>query len=814
MGPPSYRQIQPAPIRAQRSGAPSNSSGPGGGRLSAKGLTKRLKAVTQACHTCRRNKAKCDGVRPRCGGCTTRGSACGYDGEAGQSRQAALRARLEELEKLVGDLRSMPDAEAERLLQRLRASANDSVLGTASESRSPAPTTIPASVASSESSFPSRSSAPSPASSGTSGATGATSVSDDGPIIAGSSPRSAQHPIADDLAELLHMDLPLPNAKTTWAGVESFFSSCGRLFHIYSPQQMEAYYKTVFGVDGKPDTSQKLAICCLHAVAAVGIQYNPNDFQKGLEKTFHEVSRRFFSEVMEERPLDTIKVCTLFALYNILDKATVALAYVEVGLSMSKRQSSSTGVCHPSMVSAEEWIDFRRTWRALLFFSSWLSSTLGYISGADDTEFAKLLPIAEQDHDSYSAEIGELVQAEMTKLTLLEAGILRNHLAVEELTTLGLDGVIRELQDWHGQLPDTMQLSSLFRYDWPPLVRWSIYYLHLLYHGAFMLVYRRIAAHCVRLQRTGVGLAAASKEPTMLSLVEQGITSARDTARIVSLLLEDQGVFRRCWIVIFQTHTACVVLLHSVAQRQAQGFPPSSWADDLKLARQCLDVLGFCGAVDPVALRFRVRLTGIYDSLLTSGHSPQLHRAHIEDWVPPHPDQTQDEVPAEPHPVSYMFALPPPSMANNALFQLSFSLLFALCKPWSDTSNLTSASAADLLLASTTAGNPKAAGTFPAITASPTSAASPSATEGLTIASSPTDTHSTAASVVAADSDRTRLLDNMDWDFGKATPFRWDTDGMGMLHDGEVVGESCFLDSEAPNGWTLAEDLDEVDVVE
>lgn len=142
----------------------------------------------------------------------------------------------------------------------------------------------------------------------------------------------------------------------------------------------------------------------------------------------------------------------------------------------------------------------------------------------------------------------------MTKLTLLKAGILRNHLAVEELTTLGLDGVIRELQDWHGQLPDTMQLSSLFRYDWPPLVRWSIYYLHLLYHGAFMLVYRRIAAHCVRLQRTGVGLAAASQDATMLNLVERGITSARDTARIVSLLLGDQGVFRRCWIVMYVLH--------------------------------------------------------------------------------------------------------------------------------------------------------------------------------------------------------------------------------------------------------------------
>ena len=143
-----------------------------------------------------------------------------------------------------------------------------------------------------------------------------------------------------------------------------------------------------------------------------------------------------------------------------------------------------------------------------------------------------------------------VVQAEMTKISLLKAGILRNHLAVPELTTLGMDGIIRELQDWHGQLPEPMKLRSLCRDDWPPLVRWSLYHLHLLYNGAFMLVYRRIAAHCVRLQRTGQDPAGASPNLTLLSLVEQGLTSARDTARIVSLLLNEQGVFKRCWIVM------------------------------------------------------------------------------------------------------------------------------------------------------------------------------------------------------------------------------------------------------------------------
>jgi hypothetical protein len=50
MAPPNqYRPIQPAP---GKSSAASTSS------WLAKGLTKRFKAVTQACHTCRRNKAK------------------------------------------------------------------------------------------------------------------------------------------------------------------------------------------------------------------------------------------------------------------------------------------------------------------------------------------------------------------------------------------------------------------------------------------------------------------------------------------------------------------------------------------------------------------------------------------------------------------------------------------------------------------------------------------------------------------------------------------------------------------------------------
>jgi hypothetical protein len=179
----------------------------------------------------------------------------------------------------------------------------------------------------------------------------------------------------------------------------------------------------------------------------------------------------------------------------------------------------------------------------------------------------------DEDFDDYTIEVGEcmysttrcrraletldpnlacviVVYAEMTKVVLLKADMLRNHLAVQELTPLGMDGVIKELSGWHKRLPEPMRLYSLFGDACPPPVRRSIYHVHLLYHGAAMLAYRCVAAHCARLQRSGGDITSTSREPALRSLVEQGITSAQDTARIVSLPLSDQGVFKRCSIVM------------------------------------------------------------------------------------------------------------------------------------------------------------------------------------------------------------------------------------------------------------------------
>ncbi|KAK0720194.1 hypothetical protein B0H67DRAFT_178870 [Lasiosphaeris hirsuta] len=743
--PPSYKPIQPALIADRDKLLASSRSSAARARHA-----KRLKAVTQACYTCRRYKARCDGVRPRCSGCVAKDKPCGYDGEEGQSRQAAMKSRLEALEKLVGALQAKPPEEAERLLQRIR-TADDIVSLSSSGSYDDSN-----GAASGESNTGTRSDSDQLSPPFSAPATSSESWQTTQATACALEPRlsSPNRTHTDPSAYLIR--LIIPSAQLTRAAIQSFYSSSGKLFHVFSPEQIDVHLKSVFGLDGRPNASQRVAICCLCAVAAIGIQYNAVDFDKGAEQIFYDVARHYFVDVIEERPLEAIKVCTMLAMYNVMDKATVALAYVEVALGMSRRHSLNTAFSPLPSLMPDAWEDYRRTWRTLMFFSSWLSSTLGYISGNGDSAFQKLVPLAETEID-HTSEIGEIVQAEMTKICMLKAEVLRMHLASKELTNTGIDCVMNALQDWHGRLPQQMHLSNLGRQDLTDQVRRSIFHVHLLYLGAIILLYRRVACQFVQSYNLGGQLdnsTADKSRARLLDHAEKGIIAARHSARILGLLLAERGIFRRCWLVIFQSHTACVALLHSVAQKQIHKFPSSSWLDDLKLAQICLDTLEFCGTIDSVALRFHVRLSGIYSNLVDFSPTGQstLRRAeeYIYNWVTMPPDfpplsnnHSAPETTTQDRPsLDYLLAIP--RDASKQMVNLSFSLLLALCRPWGDPIN-----------------------------------------SGV----------------------KEQAQNELDWGTEQTLPFSWDTTGMG-IKTAESVDVNLFLGSEEPSGWSRADDIE------
>ncbi|RSM11392.1 hypothetical protein CEP52_003058 [Fusarium oligoseptatum] len=598
----SFRLIQPAAQQPLPAGAIGESAHP---RASSVKLGKRIHSVAQACRNCRQNKVKCDGRRPQCGTCVSKLRSCRYESKVNQPRRAALKSRLEALERLFTTLQAKPTQDANLLLQQIRSSDDiDALLDLEDETSPPSLngsintssgiSSLSTPTAGSASEEQSVRSSPSRSQSTVSSSLQATDVSNDADqkaSIHSSTPASRE--LSMDMSRSL-VSLVIPSATTTQSAVDSFFNSSGRLFHVFSREQILRYHEDVFVNDGCTVPNQKTAICCLAAVAAVGVQYNSDDFDVGTDAVFYDVARHFFENLVEEQPLDAIKACTMLAMYNMMNKATVSLAYIDIGLSMSKRHSLNDKLYHHPSLSPEEWIDYRRTWRTLI----WLSSTLGYIKGGH-ISFREMVPLVEVELD-HSCEVSHIVQTEMTKISLLNAEILRMHLSSKEMTCQAIDAIDKDLQDWHDLLPSQMHLPNLCRQDLPVEARRSILATHLLYLGTRMLLYRRIASQFVWPSPTDdeSNVARESYEEYLLSHADQAITAARQSSRILGLLQAEKGIFKKCWLIIFQSYTSCVVLLHCVAQKQIHQFPRSSWEDDLAQARMCLDVLSFCSTLD------------------------------------------------------------------------------------------------------------------------------------------------------------------------------------------------------------------------
>jgi hypothetical protein len=90
-------------------------------------LPKKRLIVPVACHSCRKSKAKCSGQRPVCRRCAQHRIACEYATQPGESRSKALKRSYDELEdraaaqaKLLELLASLPEGQAQQVLQRIR----------------------------------------------------------------------------------------------------------------------------------------------------------------------------------------------------------------------------------------------------------------------------------------------------------------------------------------------------------------------------------------------------------------------------------------------------------------------------------------------------------------------------------------------------------------------------------------------------------------------------------------------------------------------------------------------------------------------
>lgn len=253
----------------------------------------------------------------------------------------------------------------------------------------------------------------------------------------------------------------------------------------------------------------------------------------------------------------------------------------------------------PHTIDVESWYDAKKVWRSLVLCKGWLQATLGYLT---DESAYPTCDISFEACGVWNSQ--EFFRTEFTKIAILKGKILGTA-AHPYLLQETIDGIRSDLRSWYTALPPQWNLSQNLSNINDRGLRITTSYLHLLHLGAMMLLHRRVVHSYIQLQKREPGRAfemiAGAAEA-----VTEGITAARLSARLLSIVHDEGGITRHCWICIFQAYMSCCTMLYTSFHRRLQRADPGlESVDDIQLSEQAFTVLTMCAELDPGAVKLR-----------------------------------------------------------------------------------------------------------------------------------------------------------------------------------------------------------------
>ena len=120
--------------------------------------------------------------------------------------------------------------------------------------------------------------------------------------------------------------LEIPDIQDSERAIHAFFASSAKLFHAFSHDQATQLVHSVYRQEMGDRTGASVSELC--SIAAVGCMYSSDEIQDELRDAFYTVAKLYLEESLDADLFRGLKVCTLLAHYNVLDKSTVALSYV------------------------------------------------------------------------------------------------------------------------------------------------------------------------------------------------------------------------------------------------------------------------------------------------------------------------------------------------------------------------------------------------------------------------------------------------------------------------------------------------------
>ncbi|KAG0641632.1 hypothetical protein HOY80DRAFT_720304 [Tuber brumale] len=384
----------------------------------------------------------------------------------------------------------------------------------------------------------------------------------------------------------------LPPYEVASEATSAFFASSACVLSFVEQEEVDRMMGLVYSGEGT-----LLILCELLAVAAVASHWAPQISTKH-RNSFFETVHYYIDDCVEEDDLVGMKILTLSAVFFIVEKRVSSWTFVCDALALATERKIPLDQ-RPDEISEKEWSRLRRLWRSLIFLESWLSGSLGRLpvwsAGYHNLELSE----SERTIGGTAQIRANAHQLQLANIGVLMGNILKDVYAPPAMNLDIVRTYNRKCLNWFDALPDFMHLSSLLKQEVPPTERSSLYLIHLMYLGTIILLNRKVLIEVAKGGSRPEWKTEGDLE-TADGFAKDCISAARTISSILEINYQD-GLFRKCWIAIYCSWNASLILLFDAAQKKSRGYPHKDYSESHAKAAACVKILEYCALEDKLA---------------------------------------------------------------------------------------------------------------------------------------------------------------------------------------------------------------------
>ncbi|CAI6237711.1 unnamed protein product [Periconia digitata] len=397
----------------------------------------------------------------------------------------------------------------------------------------------------------------------------------------------------------------LPQEPVTLKNVKTFLQCTGALVYLWDPSDAMQQVRSLYHPVGGTVPANLVEVI---AMATVGSYCDGTLEENASSDQFLQQFVSILSFPLSIGTLPRMRLFACLAICRLTSNIESARVLLLCALNIGREAFAS-----PSFKAETPKVKLRHWWKvfqSVVFLESWLANNTHQNCRVNHEDLNLYEAPLSQSHN-----VTEICQEQIFQLgrlsTYASLFTMRN---MEESSAMEGKHYLNVLTQWRESLPPLMQLSHICLDD-PTVSDFQTKHMLLQFHILFLSLviepYRKCMRVLGKVRMGNIPIGTADLE-ALTSVEDYCVVSARQSARVASLVQFDNLVHAHSWTLLYACYVGCIILLHSAMQMLLQGNRDAVGLE-LAHASSHLGILSVCSYKNEVARRMYGRLQVIFN---------------------------------------------------------------------------------------------------------------------------------------------------------------------------------------------------------